>query len=395
MKKILFFGAPVFQIPVIEKAKQMGLYVGVVDINPNAAAVRYADEYFPSSLKNCEKLLKIAKQFGPDGIVIGACDTSVVSASYVCGQLGLPGHTIDTAITATDKYKMLLAFQKNDVAHPKFQLVSKHSIDSFTMDIPYPAISKPVDGSGSRGIYYIDDATKLSEALMYSAEASNSGNVLVEEYMTGPEVSVEVLVVDGVPHVLQITDKITSGPPFFFETGHSQPSALDLETKKQICRLAEKACRAVNINNSPAHVEIKVTSDGPKMVELGARLGGGCISTYLLDTSISGICLAEETIRIALGEPLQKISFKDSGNAVAVRFVLAQTGTICSITGLDEALKSEGLIKLQLLGEVGQHYNQTADNASRIGFVVAKGRSTREALDKCDSIISKIRITYE
>ena len=381
MKKILFFGAPVFQIPVIEKAKQMGLYVGVIDINPQAMAVRYADEHFSCSLRDINGLSVVSV-------------VTVVSASVVCKELGLPGHNIETAIKATDKLQMLLAFQEHGVAHPEFHLVTKDKIATFNEPISYPAISKPVDGSGSRGIFFIEDNSKLREALNYSSEASRSGDVLIEEYMNGPEVSVEVLVVNGIPNVLQITDKITSGPPYFFETGHSQPSALPLEIKNLISNLAKKACLSVGIQNSPAHVEIKVTENGPKMVELGARLGGGCISTYLLDTSIKGVCLSELTINMALGINLNQLNYENSGEFVAVRFILAQHGTIQSITGINEAMSSEGVIKVMVYGTVGQIYTQTADNASRMGFVVAKGKTKEQALLRCDFAIQKIDISY-
>lgn len=395
MKKVLFFGAPVFQIPVIEKAKQMGLHVGVIDIDPMARAIPYADEYFSGSLKDNEEMLRIARQFQPDGIVIGACDTSVVSASYVCEKLDLPGHSVKTAVTSTDKLQMLLAFEKYGVSHPAFQFIPKESVGCTGWDHPYPAISKPVDSSGSRGICYIADAGFLADAMRYSSNAGRSGDILVEEYMCGPEVSVEVLVVDSKPYILQITDKITSGPPYFFEVGHSQPSVLPENVQQQIRELAKRAAIAVGIVNGPAHVEIKVTEDGPKIVELGARLGGGCISTYLLDTSVAGICLSEATIRLALGEKPDVSHYHNSGNAVAVRFILAEEGTIRSISGLEDASAMSGVITLQFFGSVGQTHTNTADNASRLGFVVAKGKTTAEALTICENAINRISVTYD
>lgn len=393
-KKILMLGAPASQIPIIQTAKKMGLYVGIIDINPAAEAVPYANESFQCSLKDFDHLLSIANSFHPDGIVTGACDAGVVASSYLCSELGLPGHSPETAINATNKLKMLKAFEKNNVAHPMFQVANKDNIDTFKMTIPYPAISKPVDNSGSRGICFIENESQLNEALLYSVKSSTSGDILVEEYMSGPEVSVEVIVINGVPHVLQITDKITSGQPYFFEIGHSQPSSLPDETKNRIRELAKQACIAVGIQNSPAHVEIKITENGPKMVELGARMGGDCISTYLLNTSVKGFAFAETAIRIALGEPIDNISYDESGNAVAVRFILAQEGTIQSITGVEEAQKIEGVILLQISAGEGQHYQKTVDNASRIGFVVAKGKTTEEALAICEKSIDSICIQY-
>lgn len=123
MKRVLVLGAPVFQIEVIKKAKEMGFYVGVVDINENAPAFSYADETFVCSIRDYEGVLHIARDFRPDGILIGACDTSVVTGARVCNALGLPGHTIDAAVNSTDKVKMLEVFEKFGVAHPQFQVI--------------------------------------------------------------------------------------------------------------------------------------------------------------------------------------------------------------------------------------------------------------------------------
>lgn len=394
MKKLLLFGAPVFQIPVIEKAKQMGLYVGVVDINPEALAVPYADEYFCCSLKNKDRLLDIAKEFQPDGIMAGACDTSVVSVAYVCEKLGLPGLPQRVAETATDKLKMLEAFERNHVPHPIYQIVRHGETITDSILIPFPAISKPVNSSGSRGVAYISNKEDIQAALERSFSAAQEGDILLEEYLSGPEVSVEAAVIHGKPYVLQITDKITSGAPYFFETGHSQPSMLDPKSLAEISSVAKRAILAVGLVNSTAHVEIKLTESGPKMIELGARLGGGCISTYLLETSVDGASLTEIAIHIALGDTLEEPQYRNSGKYAAVRFLVPEQGTIKSVSGIDDVAKFAGLVKVLFFGNIGQRYAISTKNADRIGFVVAKGESKQEAFSQCDKALAFIHITY-
>ena len=99
----------------------------------------------------------------------------------------------------------------------------------------------------------------------YSRENSRNGTVMVEEYMEGPEVSVEIMVVEGEPHILAITDKYITPPPYFVELAHCEPSRLGAETQNRIREVASQAVRAVGIENAPAHVEIKVTEDGPNL----------------------------------------------------------------------------------------------------------------------------------
>lgn len=262
MKRILFLGAPVFQIPIIEKAKELGLHVGAVDIDENAKAFPYADETFVCSIKDKEGVLKIAKDFHPDGVICGACDTSVPVCAYVCAQLGLAGNTEEAAYKSTNKHAMIRAFEENGVPHPRYQFIRKEDVETARISIPFPVISKPVDSAGSRGIHKINDEAELKDALRESSVAGTSGDILVEEYVDGPEVSVEVLVINGVPHVLQITDKLTSGPPHFYETGHSQPSELSKDCQTAIRETACAAAKAVGLYNTPAHIEMKICGGG-------------------------------------------------------------------------------------------------------------------------------------
>ena len=394
-KRVLFLGAPIFQVPIVQKAKKMGLYVGIVDINSNAPAFPYADERFVCSIRDKEEVLRIAQGFKPDGIMIGACDTSVVTGAYICNALNLPGNTLDAAVNSTDKVKMLEAFQRAGVAHPFYQVVKKKDIDSFSMDLPYPVISKPIDSAGGRGIQIIHGSDMLKKSTLFSSMAGNSGDILIEEYMKGTEVSVEVLVVDGKPHVLQITDKITSGEPYFFEIGHSQPSVLSAEVKEEITDLASRAVLAVGLKNSAAHVEIMVTEQGPKMVELGARLGGDCITTYLIDTSVSGIDMAQATIEMSLGITPDVNDYKNSGKCAGIRFIPAEEGTLKEIRGLEEAEKTDNLIKIEITGVIGKKYSKATDDSARFGYVICEGTTTEEALGRCADVIEKIKFVIE
>ena len=393
MKNLLILGAPVFQIEIIQKAKQMGCHVGVVDINPHAPAFSSADETFIASITDNEKVLEIAERFKPDGIMAGACDTAVLTVANICDKLQLPGISVETAINATDKVKMLEAFTHMGVAHPHYQVIRKEDFASTKIEIGYPLISKPVDSAGGRGVSIVHCAQQLHEAMSYSSAAGKSGDVLLEEYMKGPEVSVEIIVEDGVPHVVQITDKITSGAPNFFEIGHSQPSMLESAVKEKIKSLASAAALAVGLRNSPAHVEIIVTEEGPKMVELGARLGSDCITSYLTDISVSGISMIGSAISLALGQKPEIGIIRDSGIASAVRFIPAREGTICSIDGVDNVDCCDGMVHVSVMGKVGVHYDRATDDSARFGYVVCKGSTPREALTCCDEALNKIHIT--
>ena len=148
----------------------------------------------------------------------------------------------------------------------------------------------------------VSSLEELPAALQTASKAGISGDVLVDEFMTGPEVSVEIIVSVGVPHVLQVTDKLTSGAPNFFEIDHIQPTSLSCEQRRAISEVALSVVPAVGLKNSAAHAEAMLTSNGPKMVELGARLGGDWITSHLIWNSVTGIDMEKTMIKVPLGE---------------------------------------------------------------------------------------------
>ena len=165
----------------------------------------------------------------------------------------------------------------------------------------FPIVVKPSDNSGSRGVSYVKSKENAALAYKYARDNSLDKLVIVEEFMEGKEVSVEAFVCEGRVIIVQITDKITTGAPHFVEMGHSQPSALDEAVIHDIKDVTIKAINALEIKGGPVHVEIIVTNDGAKIVELGARLGGDFIATNLVPLS-TGVDLVAATINWALGK---------------------------------------------------------------------------------------------
>ncbi len=391
MKRLLILGASEFQIPLINQAKSMGIYTCVIDINPDAYAMPYADEFYQCSLKDSKKVLEIAKQINPDGVTVGMCDVAVCTAAKICEELDLPGISYEVAKRATDKYLMIDTFKKNNVAHPMYQLISKENINNQKVNIPFPIISKPIDMAGSRGISLIRNKDELSEALEYSVNSSDCGGVIIEEYMEGPEVSVEIIVVKDNPTVIQVTDKMTSGAPHFMEIGHSQPSRLDQATIDSVKELACSAVKALGLSNCIAHAEIIICKDGPKMVEIGARMGGGGIHQQLIELS-TGINMQEFAIKFAFGEDVN-IPKSCLNKGSAIRFIPAQEGFVQAIENVEQ-VKKEKLVKyVKIFCEVDRKYNKPKDNSGRFGYVIAQGDKASDAMIACERALDMIEIS--
>lgn len=392
-KKILFLGGSTFQIPNIKQAKKMGLYVGVVDISSNAPAIKYADESFECSIKDEKGVFEIAKAFNADAVSVGICDSAMNTAAYVCEKLGLPGTSVETAKCATDKFEMIKAFERCDVAHPQFQLIEKENLHSTEIKVPYPLVTKPIDAAGSKGIRIARSQDEIYDALEESSKSGYDGNVLVEELMEGPEVSVEIIVQNGIPFVAQVTDKLTSGEPYFVEIGHSQPSHFDGDVLENIKNVARNAAVAVGLKNSIAHAEIMVTKNGPKMVEIGGRMGGDSISEQLIMLS-SGYNLSEANINFAFGKEYV-VSQIEHYPFSAVRFVTPENGIIKDIKGIEAAELVEGIFEINMMANIGDSFNDSTDNSQRVGYVIAYGTTRDKAVEACEKAKNLISIEYE
>lgn len=392
-ERLLIVGASILQLPAIIKAKEQGYYVGVVDYNPNAIGIQYADEYFNVSTIDEEGVTEVACGFKPNGIITLATDMPMRAIAAANAACGLSGISYETAIKATDKAAMIQAFEINNVDHPWFFIIeNKKQLYEIKNQLLFPCVIKPTDNAGSRGVALAHNYEELKEEYNYSFNESRSGKVIVEEYLEGPEFSVEVMVVNNEPHILQITDKITTGAPHFVEMGHSQPSMQPIANQKKICALAKKACKAIGITCGPAHVEMIYTKAGPKMVELGARMGGDCITTHLVPLS-TGIDMIGATIDVACGK--KPILERQYSKGSAIRYFDSKKGVLKSIDGLNKAKKVPGVRDIILAKEAGDVLTDIGSSGDRVGFVIAQANTPEDAIIVCEKALKQIRICIE
>ena len=394
MKKIMILGAGILQLPAIEKAREMGLEVVAVDRNPSAVgfAVPGIEKEIISTI-DTPAILEAAKRHRINGIMTVASDMPMQSVAVVSRAMGLAGISEDTALKATNKAEMRDALKKGGVSVPLyFRVKEKSDFEAAVERIRsegYRCIVKPADNSGSRGVHLLEESADLSAVYDYSLTYSRSGELLVEEYMDGPEVSVETLAVNGEIHVIQITDKLTTGAPYFVEMGHGQPSLLPEETRRSIARITIAANKAIGITEGPSHTEIKITKAGPKIVELGARLGGDCITTHLVPLS-TGVDMVESCIRIALGEKADLNAKWNKGSAI--RYFEARQGTVKEIRGISEAEAVPGVVQIYFAHGIGERIGEIRSSVDRPGFVLAQADTREQADAICRKALEAIHI---
>lgn len=393
-KKIMILGASILQLPAIRKAKEMGLDVVVVDMNPNA--IGFKEEGIIKeiiSTNDIPNVLESALNNKIDGIMTLSSDMPIRTVAEVAERMGLVGVSRETALKATNKIEMRNALKEHGVPIPMYYKISSYDeFLSLIKSIDKPVIIKPSDSSGSRGVYKIDSVKEVDNLLKiyeYSAKYSKDGDVIVEEYMDGAEVSVETFSIDGECRVIQVTDKITTGAPYFAEIGHTEPSQLDADTIKKIKDIAIKANKAIGIVNGPSHTEIIVTTEGPKIVEIGARLGGDCITSHLVPLS-TGVDMVKSQIDISLGNiPNIEHTIK---KASAIRYFCQKSGLVKNISGIEEARKIPNVKTIEIVHNIGEYVTGITDSVSRMGFVISDGNSVEEAIEACNKALQTIKI---
>ena len=389
MKKLVIIGANDFQNQLILKAKSLGYETHVFAWEEGAVGKDTADYFYPVSIIEKENILEVCKNIKPDGVCSIASDLASITVNYVAEKLGLPCNRIEDTLMQTNKYAMRTALSKAGIPCPKFVLVKENFDKSVLDEFNYPIIVKPTDRSGSRNIMKLDSINGVETAVKEACQTSFEHKAIIEEYIYGDEYSIETISYKGEHHYLATTKKYTTGAPHFVEIGHSQPSRFPKEDVEEIKDLAGRAALAVGIKNGPAHAEIILTKNGPKMVEIGARMGGGCITTHLVPLS-TGISMTKATIQTALGEPTDIEQKFEKGSAI--RFIIPPIGKVKSISGKEEAERIPGIQLVEIQCKVGQVLGELENGTCRIGYVIAQGETAEEAVEICERALAMIQI---
>ncbi len=308
MKKIAVIGANEPLLRFYRQAKALGYYIIGIAYEKGAVCKQYCDKFYPISFIEKDKVLDVCKKECIDGITSFSLESALPTVVYVAKKMGLTSNDEDCLERTATKYAEREAFEKSGLPIPKY--VRVRTIDDLQMkELKYPIIVKPLDGGGSKGITKLDSKEGLESALQFAINNSRMGEAIVEEYIEGREFSIESISYKGIHHILQITDKVTSGEPHFIEMQHHQPANISSEMAALIRQTTEKGLTALAIKNSAGHTELRVTPDGiPFIVEIGARMGGGMITSDLVRLS-TGYDMVKGVLELATGnwhEPVLK-----------------------------------------------------------------------------------------
>ena len=378
IRHLLLIGGGVMQLPVIEHAHALGAKVLCFDGNPDAPAGRFADWFRAVDIKDRDACLEAARAHRVshrlDGVVTVGTDFSTTVA-WIAEALGLPGTPYAAALLAKDKGLMRARFLEAGVSSPRYQVVSDQNTP---VSVELPVVVKPVDSMGARGVRLVREPEGLSEALGDALRFSLSGRAIVEEYIDGPEFSLDAIVRDGRLIRCGLADRRIVFPPSFVELGHSFPSTAPNDVKEAVWAEFERGVRALGLSWGAAKGDVKYAPGrGAVIGEIASRLSGGYMSgwTYPLTSGRSAVRWAVET---ALGTELSPQP-EEADRPVVERAWIGMPGRVRAIRGVEAARALPGIREIFLAVSVGSPTVFPRNNVEKLGNVIAVGATAEEA----------------
>jgi biotin carboxylase len=392
-RKVLIVTASRQQLPLIQRAHELGLTVVATDSDPAAPGLQAADVAEVVNTLEAEAVVAVARRHEVAAVVTEQTDVAVPTVALVAERLGLPGVGVEVARAATNKYEMRRRCRAAGIPTPAFHLCrTRQEAEQAAAAVGFPVILKPIDNQSSRGVTKVPSADLLGAAFDEATRHSRSGQILVEEMMTGVESAVDAFVDGDVVTTLATCDKAKCPPPYSFDVrlvfpGRFEPAILD-----ELRRVNEQVIRAIGIRMGITHAEYMVTAKGVRLIEIAARGCGARVATDLLP-AMTGADLLGAKLRQALGEPPGlEVTRALSG---VLDFIVLPPGRARHVAGGDEARAVPGVVAVELSVREGQQWQTVKSGDARHGYILAVGDTTDAALATAQMARGRLELSVE
>lgn len=408
-KVLLILGAGVDQLPGIQKAKDMECYTITLDGNPNAVGKQISDEFYSVNIKDFQAIKSFLENYDIekiDGVIAYGVDIPTIIAK-TADYIGV-NYTIPTksAIISEDKYESKVLMEENNISIPKFKLVEDiENIYIFAEKNGFPLIIKPVDNSASRGITFINNVTEIEKAYYYALEFSKNKKIIVESYLSGNQISSETLVIDGEIFHLGFLDRNYDKNEMFYpniiEDGGDMPSVYIKNTHiKQLTKFYEVIAKKLDIKNGVIKGDLVIHDGQLYIIEFALRLSGGNFSTICIPNSSHHDIIKYATM-IHLNLPIDKIELNNEkkNDFISMRYKFLEESNIKPNQKVKDILSKASIDNIIY---TNIHYgkgsvipDKTTDHSKRLGFVIAKGNSRKDAILNANNYLKELEFIVE
>ena len=390
----------------LENARRLGAHIVLLGPDMDVPK-KLVDHYIQVDNYNHVEVIEKLQLFlesNPDVFIDGAItfwEDDVPLLARLCEHFGFIGNTYQASISTRNKYEMRKRLRETGLGNPEFHLLqSKEDLDDAMHFIGFPAVMKPVWGADSQFVVMVKDEEEAYATYDYLLKNCNEqydpifkyneNQFLYEEYLEGTEVSLECYSQFGIPHVLGINEKQPIRPPYFIEFGDIAPARLTEDIEQAVVKLAESSLIALGVQNSLSHIEIKITPNGPKIIEVASRMGGDDI--YLNVKTVWGVDMLKIGFQLACGQTIE-LKKREAHDIVICRYFIPEySGIITNISGIKELKEMKNVLDLVVSKDVGDAVLVPPEGYENMGWIVTKGRSYQEAETVMDRAIKKLEI---
>jgi len=396
---LIILGAGPQQVPAYEMAAKLGVPALAVDGNAQAPGFDLADRKIVASVKDAEQCLLALQHSGLNfsGVMTSGVEVAPV-VSAIAARFGLIAVSEKVARNTTHKGARYTKLSKADVPTPGF-LVLTDGDACGGQEFPLPCVVKPTDSSGSRGVRLVRERSELADACTEAANLSSEGDVILEEYTPGAEISIEGFIHDGDLKITGFAERNfiddSSHYPYFLEDGSTIPASFPDPVDREARDLFRQAVQALEIDAGPAKGDLVVTDAGVLVIEITSRLSPGFASRIVPLTS--GVELLDATIRWATAGPVPAALFEPKfERAMAHRYYRHQAGRITAIRGLDDLHHMPGVKDVMVVQpfQVGDVLAPLS-YMSRLFYIITVGESADEAVGFAESALASVQIDVE
>jgi biotin carboxylase len=392
-KRLLILGAGTYCVPAIQAVRDAGYAAVVVDRDPDAPGLAVADVGRAVDLADAHAVLAVAREARVDGVMT-LSDFGVPTAGYVAHELGLRGLTPRTADMTTDKGLMREQWARDGLPNPDFRVVlTEHEARAACAELGLPLILKPAySGGGGRGVSVVRNEAELEWAYGFARAPARNGRVLVERFVDGVELTVESISHDGEVHVLAMSDKVKPPLRTRVATSLTYPADLPAAVAEEVRALARDAVKSLGLRDGPGHLEMILTDDGPVLLELNGRGGGGHVFSLIVE-AVSGVPMVRESARVLVGdEPDLRIRHE---RGCVYQLFSPYGGTIRAIEGLETARAMPGVLALGVTRKPGDVLGELENSLQRSGFAVVGGADRQEAARRAEAVSDTVRFVLD
>ncbi|ACU72661.1 protein of unknown function DUF201 [Catenulispora acidiphila DSM 44928] len=411
MKNLLFVGgarpvpiSTVMAEQALAQARSRGIRTHVVN-RPDALAgtptvSAAADAVSAVDFVPSEQTVAWARSRARDGerfdAVFALQEMAQVAVAEVARALGAPGNEPEAVRRIRTKDLCRAALAEAGFAQPAVRLCADvRAAADFLEELsksskPGPWVVKPRDAMGSIGVSLVRGIADLPGAV---AALPDESPFLIEEFVEGPEFSVEGVFLGGEPRILAVTAKEKAPPPFFVEVGHVLPAEISETEHDRIRDRVAAALSTLGLRTGAFHVELWLTADGPVLGEVHGRFGGDWIHTMLQhaipDLEVFGLVFED-----MLGLPGTHTSLEPTRGA-AVRYLVPPPGQVTAIEGWEEVLAHPAVLHAQLLVAPGDIIKPLRQSSDRAGFVVVGADDPALARKLATELVDSVRFTVQ